>query len=70
MSGSLREYNNQGRELLDTIENSEHEDVLIYNMPDGMGIYGFFGLSEDKSYWFNTAVAGYYNKRSVRVISK
>lgn len=70
LNGSLGEYREQGRELFQTIENSKQDDVVIDSTLDNMGIYGSLDLLEDENYWVNSAVADYYNKNSVRVISK
>lgn len=70
VSGSLKEYYDQGRALFEAIENSEQEDVVINITLDNMGIYGSLDLFEDENYWVNSAVADFYGKNSVRVISK
>lgn len=68
-SGKVGEYVSYWEGVLNEIQYSEEEDVVIVreDSPELEGFYGV-GLEEDPEYWVNKAVAKYYDKDSVTFV--
>lgn len=64
--GQISDYNKSVNEILDTIENSEEEDVVIDTLPECPDTFNPFFITSDPYDWYNTAVSDYYGKNSVR----
>ncbi len=64
--GQISDYNKSVNEILDTIENSEEADVVIDTLPECPDTFNPFFITSDPYDWYNTAVADYYGKNSVR----
>jgi hypothetical protein len=62
----IQNYNKQVEEVLSMIEESGEEDVVIDELPECPDTFNPFIITNDPDDWLNTAVAGYYNKKSVR----
>lgn len=64
--GQISDYNKSVNEILDTIENSEEADVVIDTLPECPDTFNPFFITSDPYDWYNTAVADYYGKNSVK----
>ena len=64
--GQISDYNKSVNEILDTIENSDEADVVIDTLPECPDTFNPFFITSDPNDWYNTAVADYYGKNSVK----
>ena len=62
-SGAAQNYAANQLDLLDQIENSPSDSVVVYTDPDSTNrIINPTGITSDKDNWVNTSVAAYYSK--------
>lgn len=69
INGDMAEFAKDSKHLLDIIENSNSQDVIVdMDRPNGQGIVLDIGLNDDAEWWVNRTVASYYGKNSVKLL--
>lgn len=64
--GKIQKYYAECKEIYEYLESTEETDVVLEYYPERVNGFGIFQLYPNPDGWFNTSVANYYYKNSVR----
>jgi hypothetical protein len=68
IKGEFKQYYAKCREIYGLIESDMNSDVFIYEFPEEIDNYYCLGISEDMTWWYNSAMAHFYGKNTVQYV--
>ncbi|WP_022756289.1 DUF6056 family protein [Butyrivibrio fibrisolvens] len=66
-TGYIPEYSRKISEFYDMVDNSDDEEIVFDGFPNEVSYFQSITYDENPDVWTNKALAGYYNKKRIRI---